>query len=383
MTVALRRAAVRLADGLLFVYVASWLVIGGLALAGPLTPSINAVVSFGTAAVAFLLAVVLRIKAGDAAAVQALARLVLLFGGGIISNMGPPWYLLEAAGAVPLFLAAGSLVGGALDPVLSVLYLWLPVRPHWVKFAAVLHFTAVYPHPLLFASRLRQALAEPALLWGAAIAVSVSWALVEMWAPAPAERAAYWISMALLPAAGLLTLANVRTAYRSATAEEQGRIAGLLAAVVIALAAELLYHLWPVPLLGHPPAIAGALHIAAPAAASLLAVYAVFVRGGLSPELVLRRTSLYGMLSIGGVFLFSLVDQLLSALLAARLGLPDGFASAVALAAVAVAFKPVHDRLARRLNRLLAPPVPPVSAGVVDAAPAIAADAGPPSAQLS
>jgi hypothetical protein len=346
-----RRALIVLADTALFAWAASWLVIGGLALAGTLDATVLNAATWGTAVVAVTLASTVRVRARADAAGRALARLVLLFGAGVVSNMGPPWQLVDAAGLSPLLVAVASWGGGALAPVLDILYLWLPWHPHWLMVAAVLHFTAIYPRPLEFAGRARRALTRPALLWGVALGASATWAVIDAWAHPAMRQVAQWIATALIPAAAALTMANVRASYRAASREEEGRILGLLAAVLIALAGELLFHAWP---LGRPPGIIYILHAAAPVAASLLAVYAVFVRGGLSPQLVVRRTALYGALSVGGIFAFALLDELLSSLLVAKLGVSDGFVSTIALAAVAVAFKPLHDRLSAWLNRRLA-----------------------------
>lgn len=341
----LRRILVVPGDALLFVYAASWLVIGGLALAGGLLAPLR-IAWCATAAVAFALAATIRFRAGGDAAARALSRLVLLFGAGVISNMGPAWLLIDASGAGPFLLRVLPAA-----PLFDVLYLWMPEHPHWLKFAAVLHFTAVYPRPLSFGSRVRRALSRPLILWGGAALVTGLWAFLDAASPTYVRSAALWFSTAMIPVAALLSFLNVRASYIEASVPGRGRILGLMAAVLIALGGELFYHAWP---FGAVPGIIVITHNAAPLVASLLAVYAVFVRGGLSPVLVVRRTALYGVLSVAGVFTFAVVDELLSSLLVARLGVSEGLVSTVTVAVLAVVFKPVHDRLSAWLNRRLA-----------------------------
>jgi hypothetical protein len=350
-----RRIAAMMADAVLFAYAASWLVVGGLALGSPQVGGAYAVVSFFVASTAFAIAVALRLKAAGAT-VDALARLVLLFGSGVITNMGLPWHLLDAAGAAPLYGAAAAHAGLAAD----ALYLWLPHRPHWLKLAALLHFTAIYPHPLEFSSRIRQALTRATVLWGAALLATLGWVFVDLLLPMPWPRHAFVVATVLIPVAAALTLANVHASYQRANPGERGRIVALLAAIVLGLTGETIFHAWPSQLLGAQPALVQLLHFAAPVGAALLIVYAVFVRGGLTPELVLQRTALYGLLSVGGVFTFSLADQILSALLVEKLGISEGFVSTLTLAGLAVAFKPAHDRLSKWLARVvrIAPEAP-------------------------
>lgn len=356
----LRRGLVVLADALLFAYAASWLVIGGLALIGGLL-SVLSVAWLATAAVAFGLAAVTRVRAGGDAAARALSRLVLLFGVGVISNIGPAWQVIDASRAGPFLMSA---VGVA--PAFDVLYLWLPTHPHWFAFAAVVHFTAVYPRPLESASRMRRVLLRPAVLWSVAVVASAVWALLDAMASAPAALAALRFSNAMIPVVALGTFVNVRASYRRASDGERGRILGLMAAVLIALGGEAFYHTWP---FGPAPGVLVITHGAAPLIASLLAVYAVFVRGGLSPVLVVRRTALYGVLSVAGVFTFAIVDEFLSSLLVSKLGVSEGLVGTVTVAVLAVVFKPVHDRLSAWLNRRLeaGSPAPPVGSGDVAA----------------
>ena len=338
------RVLILLADSSLFAYAASWLVIGGLALPGML--GLRTVAWWMTAAAAFGLAAAIRLRAGRDPAARALARLVLLFGASVISNMGPAWQLLEASGTAQLLAGTGSAA-----PAMDVLYLWLPTHPHWLKFAAVLHFTAVYPRPLNAASGIPRAILRPALLWGTAILASAVWAFVDLMALPTAAAAAFWFSTGVIPVVAVLAVLNVRASYVGASSDERGRILGLLAAVLVALGGETFYHAW---LLAPPPAVIGFAHDVAPLIALLLAVYTVFVRGGLSPQLVVRRTALYGLLSVTGIFTFAMVDEFLSSLLVARLGVSEGMVSTVTVAVLAVIFKPVHDRVSAWLNRRLA-----------------------------
>jgi hypothetical protein len=278
-------------------------------------------------------------------------------------------------------VAAAATAGGAVALLIDAAYLWLPLRPHWLLFAGVLHLTAVFPGVHRIEARWRNTLARSAPVWAIGIVATTAWLLADLLSPPAWSQIALWVStLAIVPVA-LLTAANLRNRYRAAAPGERGRVLGIVAAVIVCVLGELVYHVTSAMLAGRPPAIVAAVHLAAPMIAILLVGYAVFVRGGLSPQLVVRRTALYGALGVVGIFFVALLDQLLSSLLVTQLGISEGFVSSMMLAVVAVLLKPVHDRLSGWLTRTIAQRMPETAgddalSAIDDAIPAPGVAAG-------
>ncbi len=77
----------------------------------------------------------------------------------------------------------------------------------------------------------------------------------------------------------------------------------------------------------------------------------IFGFGALDPALAIRRTVIYGALGIMAVFLFAIIEELISGPIVTRLGLPGTLGSAIAAGVVAIAFtalRSVSIRIARR-----------------------------------
>ena len=77
----------------------------------------------------------------------------------------------------------------------------------------------------------------------------------------------------------------------------------------------------------------------------------IFGFGALDPALAIRRTVIYGALGIMAVFLFAIIEELISGPIVTRLGLPGTIGSAIAAGVVAIAFtalRSVSIRIARR-----------------------------------
>lgn len=83
---------------------------------------------------------------------------------------------------------------------------------------------------------------------------------------------------------------------------------------------------------------------------------AVFYDGGLDPGLIIRRTSMYGVLGVALTFLFAGVENIFAAYVVSALGLPGNFAAAFAGGTVALSLGPLRRWLTARLERVLLDP---------------------------
>lgn len=350
---ALRRIGVAVGDALLLVYSLTWLALGVAALVGPEIGGLSPALSLTTGSLAVVLGGVIRVRARSHPAARALARVMLLFAVAMLTTgLGDPARIIEAASAGSLFREASGPVGGARETILMFGWLWLPLQPHWALFAATLHFTGVFPS-VTQRHGWRRALRTSVVLWAGAATASVLWFAIDLLGPPALIAAANHASNLAIPVVGVLLVADLRKGYRRAEPSERSRILGLVAAVLVVAAGEAAYHVWRT--LAHTAPFAVELaHHTAPVVALVLAMSSVLLRGALTPELVVRRTALYGVLSIAGLFAFALLDELLSELLVSKLGLPEGLGSTIAVAAIAVLMKPLHDRLSAWLSSVVA-----------------------------
>jgi len=78
--------------------------------------------------------------------------------------------------------------------------------------------------------------------------------------------------------------------------------------------------------------------------------FAVFFRGALDPGLMLRRTTLYGLLSATLLFTFAGIENVVADVLAARLGFPPSLGSWIAGGTIALGFAPARAMIMRRLG---------------------------------
>lgn len=80
---------------------------------------------------------------------------------------------------------------------------------------------------------------------------------------------------------------------------------------------------------------------------------ATLYRGALDPGLVLRRTTVYGLLGVCIAFLFAVLENILSSQVALRLGLPGAAGSWLAGGVTALMIGPLHRRIKRRTDRFI------------------------------
>jgi hypothetical protein len=87
-------------------------------------------------------------------------------------------------------------------------------------------------------------------------------------------------------------------------------------------------------------------------------VLAVFFDGAVDPGLVIKRTTVYGILAGVLLFGFGVLENALEDILLTRIGLPPGSGTWLAGGTMAVAFRPLHDFLSTRIGGWLDPRLP-------------------------
>jgi hypothetical protein len=87
-------------------------------------------------------------------------------------------------------------------------------------------------------------------------------------------------------------------------------------------------------------------------AALIVCMYsATFWAGSFDPSLVIRRSTLYGTLSLGVVFLSAVIEEALSDLVLPKLGLPNRWSVWITGGFVAVLVASIHNRYSRAIDR--------------------------------
>jgi hypothetical protein len=166
------------------------------------------------------------------------------------------------------------------------------------------------------------------------------------------------VTLLLLPVSAMIIgMRNLLAGFRVAQAEERRRLLWLVAGTSIAGWMIL------VPLLGIPivaltpfsidwlPYVAGLLWVFAPAVLVGAVGVAIFYSGAVDPALVLKRSTIYGILGAAAFLLFTALESVLSNLFEATLGLP-GLAGSIVAGCVAAGFMiPVRGQLARMSQR--------------------------------
>lgn len=327
----------------------------------------------GEAAVAAvsLTAAVILWKLRDSRAVTALA-LFLLFA---VACTSPTWFvavLLEVPSRYSSFRA-------------NILY---PL-PGWLALAALLRFSALFPSPLApdhlslpdgpgplddVIVRLRRWLLHPPAPWGLAVTLWAIPFVTHLFMPGLDEALGshtnnvYGLVGTLL-FFGLGVL-NLHTGYRRAGEAERRKIlwlvAGLTASIAIALVPAAVDGLqrtasWlGVSLLSSRTeefivrlGLWGILYVLAAAVLVGSLLFSVFYRGALSPELVIRKSVLYGLLTTALVVVFSGGEAAASAVLQERLAAADTVATTASGVVVALLFKPVEGFLERKVEETL------------------------------
>jgi hypothetical protein len=250
--------------------------------------------------------------------------------------------------------------------------------------AAFVRFSALFPRPLA-ADRLPPARRFPALrrLRAAFLSAPVVWGvtavaliLLELAPPVLARLAgvpdtgagapafvpamiglALFTYVALPLAAFALGTRNLRASYRSASADERRRILWVVAGFAVSAwlilgALGLLFAIaaLDVQLEALGVVVPVAIFIA-PLVLVTCAAIGILRSGAVDPALVLRRSTVYGALGVLAVIAFASLENALSALVEARLGLPGVIGSMIAGALVAAVLIPVRAPLQRMVAR--------------------------------
>lgn len=268
--------------------------------------------------------------------------------------------------ALGLAFAAIGLNGGVLfyPPLRSPPWGWiLPAASFAFGAAAFLRGTQRFPRPLTPADVARFGTPAPpgralrrvlaALLGPVAIWVGCGGALLILLLLA--RNPLYGVPQLAVVGTGLLYL---RVGYTSGSEAERRQLYWFLQAVVARLGFEVLglslVTFGSVADVALPlPAISRWLSLAGTLAVAGCCAVGIFFAGALDPRLAIRRTFLVASAPALFIFGVAVVEQLVTAELALRLGLDATFTAAVAGAAMGMLFRPVQDRVSRWVGRLL------------------------------
>lgn len=240
------------------------------------------------------------------------------------------------------------------------------------KFRDVGRHRTVMRSPLtLYVGRLRTVMRSPVTLWSLAAVVAGTVLAFEPdgnWFLLPALMAV--MMLLILIWRGIRYL---RSAYRTASRSDRRRIAWLVHGMVLAFWAVLLVYVLPEFYAGWAgvhdgegwaraaipgPKLAG---IVLRDVGTLIPVFlivgsvavSVFYSGAIDPELVLKRTTVYGALAVMFLFVFAGIEGLVSELVERSLGLPGLFGSALVGGFLALVILPLRKRFSRLVDRLM------------------------------
>ncbi len=313
----------------------------------------TAIVLAGSALVAALL-----IRSACSAEGRALATFLTCFV--YVTGSIDTIYTLRQEGGLPWYLDA-------------VLNFSIPLSVA-VALAAMLRFSALFPIRLepeqIERQRLlpgiRVALLDPRLLWLSAIGLAVTaqtslLVAMELRRHVQALNAFHFpihqmLMVVLVIATLLITVANLRTAYRAADADGRRRVywvlEGLLAGTVIVVFASMLKA--AVLITGaaawFEPWYPLSFFVALLVVIGFFAI-AMFYVGALDPLLAIRRTAVTGMVGITMVFIFAVTQQMVHEYLVAWTGISDRVGGMVTGGIVALSFEPVQRRLSGLVSR--------------------------------
>ena len=93
--------------------------------------------------------------------------------------------------------------------------------------------------------------------------------------------------------------------------------------------------------------------ILAPLIIVISVAIAVFYDGAIDPELVIKKTAVYGALGALLAFLFAGIEGVASSAVTERLGLPASTGAWLASGTVALAFGPLRTRVTKLAERML------------------------------
>ena len=238
------------------------------------------------------------------------------------------------------------------------------------KFRDVGRLRTVMRSPLtLYVGRLRTVMRSPVTLWGLAAVVAGTLLAFDPdgnWILLPALMAMMMVLILIWRG-----IRYLRSAYRTASKSDRRRIAWLVHGMVLAFWAVLLVYVLPEFYEGWAavhdgeglavipgPTLAG---IVRRDVGTLIPVFlivgsvavSVFYSGAIDPELVLKRTTVYGALAVMFLFVFAGIEGLVSELVERSLGLPGLFGSALVGGFLALVIVPLRKRFSRLADRLM------------------------------
>jgi len=325
----------------------------------------------GTAAIACLLSLSLTWRAADRPGTRALAlfmALVALFWGPVLSR-----FWVEYQGGSINF---GSTFGGddSLSDFSQAIFL--------LAVAAFLRFSALFPRRLteddIIVSRLarplgtvRRYLLRPGIVWGVAVGLTIL--VMQRGSGQSQDRAALAMSdigpsifiviaMIVLLSFGLPLLGmaagamNLRTSYLSSDEAERKKIlwvlVGCVGGTIMVLAAVGGFFLAQMPAFGFTGFLSFGLPLS-PLVLVLSLAFAMFYTGSVHPALVIRRSTVYGVLGVLLIAALSAAESLLSEILEDALGFSSLVSTACLGGVIAVILVPLRAPLARWLGPLL------------------------------
>lgn len=266
-------------------------------------------------------------------------RALFVFGIGVLAST-VPWMI----GLGPADIAAGGL--------LPLLYLFATFPVYLLFWSAALHFALVFPRPI----------ADPpaqgrlvALAYVVPMAVQLAWILGTL---PGSPNAIGWIGgwmvaqLVLIPAIIVAGVAVTIVQWRRSAGDDRDRLRWIAAASLVAFVGVLIGWFLPEALAGQPLlpyAAIGVPGLGFPVALGL----AVNRHGLFGVESLLRRSLVYGGLTVGVVAIYALAVVLLSAMLPGDPGERPYAVYLLATGAAALVALPLRDRLQRRVSNLL------------------------------
>ena len=323
------------------------------------------VLVLGTAAIALVLSLALTWRAAEQPHARALAlfmAFLALFWGPVLHAVWVGYDSVERA------INFGSSWGGNALGGINLAALFLSV-------AAFLRFSALFPHLLTEADfesskfrkplrAIRVKLLNPAIVWGVAGALAINF----LWSGGGSgggERvdtsgvalwviiwvAASLIFFALIPLVGMAVGAmNLRAGYVTSIESERKKIlwvvSGCVGGTCMILAAFASLLVPKVPVLEWTSYFLLLLPFAPLVLVTCLGI-AVFYKGEIHPALVIKRATVYGILGVFLIAMFSAAESLLSEVLENALGFSNLASAALLGALIAVLLIPLRRPLSR------------------------------------
>lgn len=221
-------------------------------------------------------------------------------------------------------------------------------------------------------SAVRQATPSHTKMWAISATLGSVLVLLGQWDVGDWELLPGFAALIMMLILIWLGIRHLRSAYGVAPEPRRRRIAWLVHGIVLAFWAVILLHVLPEFWKGWSAAHTSDPGAGTGAGATLLTIarndlgtfipvslivvsvaVGVFHSGAIDPELVLKRTTIYGALAVMFLFLFAGIESLVSELVERGLGLPGLVGSMLVGGFVAVMIAPLRKPLSRLADRLV------------------------------